>query len=41
MIVKKSFDSGYLGTKEVEDLYELLFPVEHYPEKYQGDWYVG
>ena len=41
MIVKKSFDSGYLGTKKVEDLYEVLFPIEVYPEKYQSGCYVG
>jgi hypothetical protein len=32
-IVKGSFDSGNFGFKMVKDLYELLFPIEEYPEK--------
>ncbi|KAJ8117972.1 hypothetical protein OPT61_g954 [Boeremia exigua] len=38
LVVRKSFDSGYLGTKKVEDLYQKLFPIEVYPEKYQDGW---
>ncbi|KAF1358160.1 hypothetical protein EJ07DRAFT_157161 [Lizonia empirigonia] len=41
LLVKASFDVGDLGRKKVKDLYEVLFPEELYPEKYQGGWYVG
>jgi hypothetical protein len=41
MLVKTSFDSGFLGSRKVKNLYEVLFPEEKYPEKYQNGWYVG
>jgi hypothetical protein len=33
MTVKESFDGGYLGTKGVENSYEVLLPAEIHPEK--------
>ncbi|KAJ4345108.1 hypothetical protein N0V95_005921 [Ascochyta clinopodiicola] len=41
LLVKTSFDGGHLGTKEVKNLYEILFPEEIYPEKYQSGWFMG